>query len=109
MNVVTAQVPKPTSTQVVFSPNNASESKNFAAGALVSPDSYSEADVKNLIKNTYIIIGLVGITLLMMVVMTMATIVRGMGPQKKHKYQPIIPPIGKHHSYQSHSGKYGGY
>lgn len=106
---MTAQVPIPTSILATPDPTSTSEPKNFAAGALSFQDANSDVDMKSVIRNTYIITGLVGVTLLLLIIVTVVSLVKWMGLSKKHKYKPLIPPVDGHSLYSSHSGKYSEY
>ncbi|KAK7691394.1 hypothetical protein QCA50_004793 [Cerrena zonata] len=106
VNVVTAQVPIPTSVQAPPDPTSTSEPKNFAAGALSSQDTSSDVDMKSVIRNTYIITGLVGATLLLLTIVTVVFLVKWMGLSKKPRYKPLIPPVDGRSVYSSYSGKY---
>lgn len=111
MNVVTAQIPIPTAVQTQTSQAAAEDQKTFAVGALSAPGSGGDAYLQNVIRNTYIIIGLIGTLLLVFTVLTVVTLVKVMGlqSQSKQKYQSLVPPVGGYGSYYTQSGKYADY
>ena len=99
--------PNPTTSSVQREASATSNAKDLAVGALGDNDSTSSADYNDLIRNSYIIIGLLALVILLLIGVVVATMMRKMAPSgKNHKYKAIIPPVDEREVYSGPSGRY---
>lgn len=85
-----------------------SNAKDLAVGALGDNDTTANsADYNNLIRNSYIIIGLLALVILLLIGVVVASFMRKMAPSgKNHKYKALIPPVEEREVYSGPSGRY---
>ncbi|CAL1701692.1 unnamed protein product [Somion occarium] len=95
-SVASTSVP-PTTVSALATSTGVGNSKDFAAGAVSDNNSISSTDLNNLIRNSYIVIGLLGFAIVLLIGVVVMTSMRMMAP-RGGRYKPIIPPVDDHAS-----------
>lgn len=96
----------PPSTSILSSPTDAGSKNLTVAGALLRDESNNVEELNGLIRNSYIIIGLLVAAILLLIGGILLSFVRKLAPRSNPRYKEIVPPGSEFEVLSGPSGRY---